>query len=94
MVWTLQGVATAKRTRTTIQIAPNEHVDDPLGVYFNHSFNPNCRIEGRVVIALRDIEVGEHLVFDYTTNEDSIAPIPLRVTRGVLKRLHTPTKHK
>ena len=48
-----------------------EHVIDGFGVaaFINHSCDPNCEtdeLEGRVwIIALRDIEAGEELTYDY-----------------------------
>ncbi len=42
-------------------------------VYLNHSCNPNMGIRGRVTfVALRDIQAGEELTFDYSTTEDDI----------------------
>ena len=73
VLWTLKGIPVDTPTKTTIYIGNSEHVDDPLGIYFNHSFEPNCRIEGRSVVAMKDIEKDEHLTFDYTKNEPCIA---------------------
>jgi uncharacterized protein len=48
-----------------------EHVIDGFGVaaFINHSCDPNCEtdeLEGRVwIIAMRDIEAGEELTYDY-----------------------------
>lgn len=72
-IWTLEGLVQNAPTRTTIHIGNNEHVDDPFGIYFNHSFEPNCKIQNRNVIALRDIESDEHLTFDYTVSERIIS---------------------
>jgi uncharacterized protein len=39
------------------------------GWYLNHSCEPNCLIMGRTrVVALRTIEPGEEVTFDYSTN--------------------------
>ena len=39
------------------------------GWYLNHSCEPNCLIMGRTrIIALRTIEPGEEVTFDYSTN--------------------------
>ncbi len=50
-----------------------------LGAYLNHSCDPNCEvreIRGRVWLhALRDIAVGEELVWDYNLYDDE-APAP------------------
>ena len=43
---------------------------DPIGIYYNHSENPNCfvRTEGNInlLIAKRNIESWEELIVDYT----------------------------
>jgi uncharacterized protein len=39
------------------------------GWYLNHSCDPNCYVVGKgEVVAARDIEEGEELTFDYSTN--------------------------
>ena len=81
IVWTLEGVPVDKPTRSTIYIGNGQHVDDPYGIYFNHSFNPNCKIDGRRVLSLVDIQKGDELTFDYTINEPKIAS-PFEVSDG------------
>ena len=71
IVWTLQGDAT-EQSRTTIHVGNDQHVNDPFGIYFNHSFAPNCKIVERDVIAIRNISKNEHLTFDYMQNEPVI----------------------
>ncbi|MFC1687896.1 SET domain-containing protein [Patescibacteria group bacterium] len=40
--------------------------------YINHSCDPNCGIQGSLVfIAMRDIEPGEEITFDYAMSESS-----------------------
>jgi uncharacterized protein len=42
---------------------------------FNHSCEPNVGIKGQILLlARRDIKVGEELVFDYETADDSLEP--------------------
>lgn len=38
--------------------------------YINHSCTPNCVISGNSIMAERDIEKGEELTFDYSTDVD------------------------
>jgi hypothetical protein len=47
--------------------------DEPApGDMFNHSCEPNCLLLGsQVLLARRDIEIGEELTFDYATCDDS-----------------------
>ena len=46
--------------------------------YYNHSKNPNCRIEDynnlKIIIADRDIKKGEELPADYTKQSDLEQP--------------------
>tara|TARA_R110000824_G_scaffold130856_3_gene292777 strand:- start:396 stop:809 length:414 start_codon:yes stop_codon:yes gene_type:complete len=64
---------TGGRTRTSIQVAPNTHVEDEIGKYINHSCSPTCRIEEMSVISIVDLKEGDELTFDYSENEDEIA---------------------
>jgi uncharacterized protein len=52
-----------------LQIGPDEYLDTmPPGRYTNHSCDPNAGImNDRVLTALRPIEVGEEIRFDYST---------------------------
>ena len=38
--------------------------------YINHSCEPNCLISGRSIVTAREIEKGEELTFDYSTDVD------------------------
>lgn len=40
--------------------------------FINHSCNPNCGIKGKIrIVAMRDIELGEEITFDYAMSESS-----------------------
>ena len=64
------------RQHRSIQIDEDLYLvsaDEPApGDMFNHSCNPNCVLLGsQVLVAWRDINVGEELTFDYATCDDS-----------------------
>jgi len=71
--------------RFSVQVGVNEHIhpdDDALTNgnalrfawrFLNHSCAPNCRVAGRVLVALRDLVAGEELTFDYNATEWSMA---------------------
>jgi SET domain-containing protein len=64
------------RRHRSIQIDENLYLvsdDEPTpGDMFNHSCEPNCVLLGsQVLLARRDIEVGEELTFDYATCDES-----------------------
>jgi len=53
--------------------ATNEHEEDKIKLFVNHSCNPNCGIRGEITfIAMRNIDIGEELTIDYgfLDNED------------------------
>jgi hypothetical protein len=68
----ISGKETKERTKYTIEVLNNEHIDDPFFRYCNHSFDPNVRIELKQVSANRDIKVGEEIKFNYYTTESEI----------------------
>lgn len=52
-------------------------VIEGIARYFNHSCEPNCGIKGlHDLVAMRDIQVGEELCFDYAMTEDSNWEVP------------------
>lgn len=63
VIFVLSGTISSKPTRESIHIGNNQHIDDEYGRYINHSFDPNINICGTNVVALRDIQIDEELVF-------------------------------
>ena len=72
-VYTVRGEPSGTRTRESIEIALNQHVVDYYAVYLNHSFSPNLCLKGRQFFAVREIEPGEELTFNYLETESAIA---------------------
>ena len=73
VIWKLTGAIVKKPTRTSIQIAEDQHVEDEHGIYMNHSFNPTTKIENGRVVAIRNINVNDELTFNYNENEQCMA---------------------
>ena len=78
--WVVEGATLAaqapERVSRTMQIdvdlflLPGEEPEH--GDVINHSCDPNCGLLGAtVVVAMRDIEVGEELTFDYAMSDGS-----------------------
>ena len=45
--------------------------------YVNHSCDPNCGIKGQIfLVAMRDIEIGEEITFDYAMALHRLAELP------------------
>ena len=84
-IFRIEGVETSAPTFASVQVGPDLHIDmDPLldltaqmdaypWRFMNHSCAPNCVIENRAVFAVRMIEAGEELTFDYESNEFDMA---------------------
>ncbi len=76
------GVVLGYQTRYSIQIDWNQHLDpDPPAKYLNHSCDPNLGVRiGKEnlpeFIALRDIQPGEEIAFDYAMSEYMHYPRP------------------
>jgi hypothetical protein len=68
-----RGEIVTNPTRTSIQMHTNTHIEDEVGQYINHSCSPTCQISGLLVKAIRDINSGDEITFDYNSNEDTLA---------------------
>jgi len=85
VIFTLVGRETRVATRYSIQVGPEMHLDsddlatddervrDRYWMYLNHSCEPSAWIRGLSVVALRDIEAGEGVTFDYNATEFAMA---------------------
>jgi len=60
-------------TRTSIHIGNNMHVEDDLGRYINHSFEPNVKVEINKLIAIKDINIHDEITFNYNETEVNMA---------------------
>jgi len=70
----LEGVLCLKPTKESIHIGNGLHVIDKFyGKYINHSFEQNTKIELNKIIAIRDINKGEELTFNYNDSELEMA---------------------
>ncbi len=69
----LSGDISSVPTRTSIEIGPDRHIEDPVGRFINHSFEPSCVIRDGAVVALHDIAAGDEVTFNYNDNETSMA---------------------
>lgn len=81
----IEGETTQRPSRYSLQIDEDLHLDigngrsaeEILGRYYwrfiNHSCDPSVAIEGREVVALRAIDPGEAVTYNYNTTEWDIA---------------------
>ena len=73
VVYTLSGEQFDAPTRESIHIGNNKHIYDELGIFINHSFNPNIVVSGSNLVALEDIKDGDELMFNYNDTEMKMA---------------------
>ncbi len=71
------GPRSPRATRWTVRLGDGEHAE-PLPFelrYMNHSCDPNVELDvgGGVARALRDVDVGAEMFFDYLTTERELA---------------------
>jgi hypothetical protein len=68
------GEESQVRDLRTIELA-TRHIDHPFGRYVNHHCDPNCYIDKNreLMIARKDIHIGDEITFDYSINESAIA---------------------
>lgn len=59
-------------TQHTIQLDVNYHVLDPIVKYIKHSFDPNVKVEGHSLIAIRKIREGDEITRNYYETEEII----------------------
>jgi len=70
----IEGEIVEKPSRTTVQIAPDTHVDVGFPAKFiNHSCDPNCEVVNRELVAVKIIEKGDEITFNYQNSEDVLA---------------------
>ena len=73
----LSGKYISEPTRTSIQVG-GQHLESIEGGHINHHCNPNTKIvmpnfTMPFVSAIKEIEVGEELTFDYETTEEKLS---------------------
>ena len=81
----VRGDVITEASKYSIQVSSDMHIepsalptnleffDDYLWPFLNHGFEPNAMMQGRQLIAIRDIAEGEEITFDYNTNEWDMA---------------------
>ncbi|MCQ2960496.1 MAG: SET domain-containing protein [Bacteroidales bacterium] len=83
IVFLYEDSATDQRTRTSIQVAENKHIEPgEFGEFANHSCSPNSQIIANyddstniaevLMITVLPIKKGEEITFDYATTETTV----------------------
>ncbi len=83
IVFIYEDTATDERTRTSIQVAIDKHIEPgEFGAFANHSCSPNSQVianydeeSNRATVLMLTIETihkGEEITFDYATTETTV----------------------
>ena len=72
IVFVLTGPVKDTPCKYSIEIGENRILDDD-GVFMNHSFDPSCKIDGKNVVAVKNILIGDELCFNYNESETHMA---------------------
>lgn len=91
IIFLYEDSATDTRTRTSIQVAMDKHVEPgEFGAFANHSCSPNTQIIANydektniaevLMLTIEKIKKGEELTFDYATTETTVTPDLLNKT--------------
>lgn len=73
IVLTMTGKMSNMPTQKSIHIGDNMHLEDEIGQYINHSFEPNIKVEGNKLIAIKDINTYDEITFNYNDSELEMA---------------------
>lgn len=73
LVYILSGTLVGSPTQTSIQVGPNQHLEDKWGQYINHSCNPTVKVVGTTLISTKKIDNGDSITFDYNESEDIVS---------------------
>jgi len=73
IIHTLKGEMYSEPSKTTIEVGKDQHIDDPYGIYINHSFSPSCIIVNDTVVAGNDMKSGDEITFNYNVSETKMA---------------------
>jgi len=81
LVLNLEGNILPYPTRTSIQVGEDKHLESWEGGHVNHHCSPNTKvisvkvfeINDYFLVAIKDIEIGEQITFDYETTETEMA---------------------
>jgi hypothetical protein len=73
LLGTLRGIRLPARTRYSIERDGDHYETGAPERYVNHACTPNAGWSGRELRALRSLQAGEEVTFDYTETESAFA---------------------
>lgn len=73
IIYVMSGNLMNKPTKKSIHIGSNMHLEDQYGQYINHSFEPNMKVDGNKLVAIKEIKKSDELTFNYNDSELEMA---------------------
>ncbi|MFT6717548.1 MAG: SET domain-containing protein [Saprospiraceae bacterium] len=74
LVIVIEGKKLPFPTRTSVQVGINEHIDvkEPI-MFINHKCDANISLKKNTFVAIRGIEAGEEITFNYNDSEEVLS---------------------
>ncbi|HEU5280641.1 MAG TPA: SET domain-containing protein-lysine N-methyltransferase [Gammaproteobacteria bacterium] len=75
VIFEMKGKMVDAPTQTSVQVGDKQHIEDNLAKYLNHHCEASARVdrEKKALVALRNLNPGDEITFDYRKNEDKMA---------------------
>jgi hypothetical protein len=72
VLFEMTGEVVHSPSRTSFQLAPGLHIENPIAGFINHHCKPSIRLEEGRFIANRKIYPGEEITANYNLSEDKV----------------------
>lgn len=75
VIFEMQGRMVDAPTQTSVQVGDKKHIEDNLAKFLNHHCAASAMVDRakKALVALRDLNPGDEITFDYRKNEDKMA---------------------
>jgi len=74
LVTEIKGEQISQPTRTSLQVGINQHIDvKELIMYINHKCDANITLKNNTFVAIRTIEKGDEITFNYNESEEELS---------------------
>jgi SET domain-containing protein len=85
----LEGDIIENPTKYSIQIGRKKHIESKVGACINHSCHPNIKVHNSMLVAIKNIQKGEEITFNYNDNEDFLAsPFKCSCCKKIISGAH------
>lgn len=65
----MTGIMSKCPTQKSIHIGDNMHLEDEIGQFINHSFDPNIIVKSNKLVSIKDINKYDEITFNYNDIE-------------------------